>query len=53
MNRHTVAFLKYNLEIKYKKGSEMPVDSLSRNVDKAAGPFDDNILGTTAQQEDE
>ena len=51
MNRLTEAFLKYNFEIKYKKGSEMPADFLSRNAVEAIGPFDDNW--TAAQEEDE
>ena len=32
MNRLTEAFLKYDFVIKYKKGSEMPADFLSRNA---------------------
>ena len=51
MNRLTEAFLKYNFEIKYKKGSEMPADFLSRNAIDAVSPFDDNWK--TAQEEDD
>ena len=50
MNGLTEAFLKYNLEIMNKKGSEIPADVLSHNAVEAVGPFDDNW--TTAHQEE-
>ena len=50
MNGLTEAFLKFNLEITNKKGSEIPADVLSHNAVEAVGPFDDNW--TTAHQED-
>ena len=50
MNRLTEAFLKYNFDIKYKKGSEMPADFLSRNAIDAVGIFDQNWI--TAQEQD-
>jgi hypothetical protein len=42
MNRLTEAFLKYNFMIKYKKGSEMPSDFLSRNAIDAMRIFSDD-----------
>jgi hypothetical protein len=42
MNRLTEAFLKYNFVIKYKKGSKMPADFLSRNAIDAVGIFSDD-----------
>jgi hypothetical protein len=39
LKRCTKAFLKYNFVIKYKKGSEMPTDFLSRNAIDAIGVF--------------
>jgi hypothetical protein len=39
MNRLTEASLKYNFVIKYKKGSEIPADFLSKNSIDAVGIF--------------
>ena len=50
MNRLTEAFLRYNFDIKYKKGSEMPADFLSRNAIDAVGSFDQNWIA--AQEQD-
>jgi hypothetical protein len=41
MNRLTEALLRYNFVIKYKKGSEMLADFLSRNINDAVGIFSD------------
>ena len=51
MNRLTEAWQKYEFDIKYKKGSEMPADFLSRNAVEAVGIFDDNWK--LAQEQDE
>ena len=50
MNRLTEAFLRYNFDIKYKKGSEMPADFLGRNAIDAVGIFDQNWIA--AQEQD-
>jgi hypothetical protein len=42
MNTLTEAFLKYNFVIKYKNGSEMSTDFLSRNAINAVGISSDN-----------
>ena len=51
MNRLTKAWTKYNFDIKYKKGSEMPADFLSCNAVEVVGIFDDNW--NMAQDQDE
>ena len=51
MNRLTESFNKYDFEIKYKKGSEMPADFLSRNVVDAVGIFEDNWKAEQEQDE--
>ena len=42
MNSLTEAWTKYDFDIKYKKGSEMPADFISRNAVDPVGIFDDN-----------
>ena len=49
MNRLTEAFLRYNFDIKYKKGSEMPADFLSRNAIDAVGIFDQNWIAAQSK----
>ena len=42
MKRLTEAWTKYDFDIKYKKGSEIPADFLSCNAVEAIDIFDDN-----------